>query len=122
MKWHYKCLKCGEWRSIEWETRDKEKECHKSKEGYMAPTPSNQPDAHVDTHEWPQDMEDAVVASKGNNCSVPGCKKNAETLDHRVPFSKGGRTSVTNLYPMCIEHNQSKNDSDYSEWLKTKRP
>jgi len=54
---------------------------------------------------------------KGNLCTVPGCKKKYETLDHRLAYNNVGKTSVENLFPMCNFHNQSKGDKDYRIWL-----
>ncbi|NQV15010.1 HNH endonuclease [bacterium] len=62
-------------------------------------------------------MEDVVVKIKGKACTVPGCKKDFETLDHRVPWSMSGNTSVDNLFPMCESHNLSKGDTDYQIWF-----
>ena len=62
-------------------------------------------------------MEDVVVVEKGDQCTAPGCEEARETLDHRVPFANGGRTSVENLFPMCHDHNLSKQDSDYDDWV-----
>lgn len=121
MKWHYKCSVCGEWRNIDWEKRNESFNCHKTKKTYIPPGPAQQKYAFVDTHNWPDEMERVVVAEKGDKCTVPGCSKSYETLDHRVPFSKSGRTSVNNLYPMCNAHNQSKGDFDYTVWLLTSK-
>lgn len=119
MKWNYRCPKCSQWRHVKWEERNSSFTCDKTKQSYTPPSPTDQHDAYVDTHEWPQEMEDTVIEVKGNKCSVPGCDKYYETLDHRVPWSKKGRTSVENLYPMCTAHNQSKGDSDYDLWVVT---
>lgn len=118
MKWHYRCPICHEWRNIDWDKRDKTYDCHKNEAAYIPPTPSEQNGAFVNTQEWPEEIEMVVVTLKGDLCTIPGCNKKYETLDHRIPYSKGGRTSVDNLWPMCNEHNQSKGDSDYDEWLK----
>lgn len=117
MKWHYVCPKCGERRTVEWDDRDSSRICHKTKQSYTPPTPAEQFDGYVDTHEWPVEMEDVVVRVKGKSCTVPGCQQRYQTLDHRVPWSKAGKTSVNNLFPMCNEHNQSKSDSTYETWL-----
>lgn len=119
MKWNYICPKCKDWRHVEWADRESKHNCHKTKESYIPPTPAQQTSAYVDTHDWPKEMEKIVVTNKGNKCTVPGCKKNYETLDHRLAYSNDGKTSVDNLFPMCIEHNQSKNNSDYKTWLAT---
>ncbi|MBI5645603.1 MAG: HNH endonuclease [Ignavibacteriae bacterium] len=83
----------------------------------FVPSPFSNPSAYVDTHNWPADMEAAVIKTKGNTCVVSGCGVRYETLDHIVPWSKGGRTSVENLQPMCNAHNSSKGDTDYPVWL-----
>jgi len=120
MKWNYRCPLCGNWRSVDWTERDNRQTCDVIHGTYVAPSPAVQRDAYVDTHEWPWELEQAVVSLKGRFCIVPGCLKPYETLDHRVAWSKGGRTSVVNLYPMCNKHNESKGDSDYWSWLATK--
>jgi len=120
MKWNYKCPKCNQWRSVEWSERNGSFNCHVNQATYTPPSPSQQHDAYVDEHDWPDEIEKVVVSVKGKNCTVPGCSKSYETLDHRIPWSKGGHTSVSNLFPMCNKHNQSKGDSNYSEWLATK--
>ncbi len=120
MKWHYRCPKCNNQKNVEWAKRTDKYKCNKTNSTYVPPTPSDQKDAYVDTHEWPTEMETVVVLLKGKNCTVPGCGKSYETLDHRVPYSKGGHTSADNLFPMCKDHNESKGDSDYALWLRSK--
>jgi len=119
MEWYYKCPKCGVWRGIRWNKIDEVRECHNTKQNYYPPTPALQHDAYVDTHNWPKEMENEVVRLRGNKCTVPGCTKNAQTLDHRLAWAKGGKTCVDNLFPMCNEHNQAKGDTDYNIWLST---
>lgn len=118
MKWNYKCSICYSWGSIDWKDIDNTYTCHSCKKIHISPKPENQFFAFVDTREWPNEMEKTVINIKGNKCTVPGCKKDYGTLDHRIAFSQGGKTSVNNLFPMCIEHNQSKGDKDYSIWLR----
>jgi 5-methylcytosine-specific restriction endonuclease McrA len=116
MIWNYKCPICGQWRSCNWEDRNNGKECHQYQRNYDVPTPAYQIDAFVDTHNWPVDMENAVVNLKGNKCTAPSCNKDYETLDHRIPYSNGGKTNVDNLFPMCNDCNQSKGDKNYLQW------
>jgi 5-methylcytosine-specific restriction endonuclease McrA len=73
--------------------------------------------AFLDCREYPPEMIEVVLGLRGCDCTVPGCLCPAEVLDHRVPFARGGRTSVENLYPMCDAHNSSKGDQDYCAWL-----
>jgi hypothetical protein len=117
MKWNYQCPFCGVWGNVDWERSDATFTCHSCQRNHAPPGPLEQRSAYVDSHEWPQEIEEAVTLVKGVNCTVPGCSTHYQTLDHRVAWSKGGRTSVDNLFPMCDSHNRSKGDSDYETWL-----
>ena len=119
MKWNFFCPLCSKPHSIDWSDRKSLKLCKTNGNAYIPPTPSIQPSAYVDTHEWPIEIETIVIMLKGENCTVPGCDAVSDTLDHRSSFSKSGKTSVDNLWPMCSEHNQSKSDADYTDWLST---
>jgi 5-methylcytosine-specific restriction endonuclease McrA len=121
MMYHFKCPVCQRKLIIDWEKRGTRKKCPSCGSWFAMPTPLDQKDAYVDTHNWPVEMENLVYATKGTQCSVPGCSKKAETLDHRIPYSEGGKTSVENLFPMCNSHNQSKGDTNYDVWLATQR-
>jgi 5-methylcytosine-specific restriction endonuclease McrA len=118
MKWNYICPKCQIWRKIEWDSRQAIFNCHNTNESYSPPTPSQQHIAYFDTREWPSEMETVVVNLKGKKCTVPGCNKDYESLDHRIAYANGGKTSVENLFPMCTDHNSSKGDKDYETWLR----
>ena len=39
------------------------------------------------------------------------------TLDHKIPQSKGGETSIENCVCACLDCNQLKADSDYDTFL-----
>ena len=117
MIWKFKCTVCKEWREIDWDRKDIRHTCHKTRESYYPPNPAEQHDAYLDSHDWTLDMEEIVVKFRGERCVVPGCIKHYETLDHRVPYSEGGKTSVKNLFPICFEHNDAKGDMDYDDWL-----
>jgi len=117
MKWHYDCPNCVSESRCDWQGRTGDRPCGSCKVPYSPPSPASDGAAYVDTHEWPVEMEQAVHASRGRKCTVPGCSRDADTLDHHVPHAKGGRTSVNNLFPMCQPHNQSKGDQDYAIWL-----
>lgn len=119
MKWNYRCPKCHKWRNIEWAERKESHRCHQTHESYYPPTLLEQHEGYLNTHEWPPEMEKIVVALKGENCTVPNCTKHYETLDHRVPYSKKGKTSVENLFPICEVHNLLKGDKSYIYWLMT---
>ena len=119
MEWHFQCPCCGGRVNSEWDSRHLRHKCIVLGDDYFPPGPGEQSEAFVDSREWPAEMEERVVALKGNNCTALGCDKKYETLDHRLDFSKGGKTSVENLWPMCAKHNKSKGDTDYAKWLET---
>lgn len=53
-----------------------------------------------------------------NQCAY--CEKNSLlTLDHFVPFSKGGPDCLGNLIPACLSCNSSKRDRNPEEWYKS---
>ena len=45
------------------------------------------------------------------------CEQPAETWDHVVPVSRGGKTEPANILPACIACNSSKRDRGLDEWL-----
>jgi 5-methylcytosine-specific restriction endonuclease McrA len=45
------------------------------------------------------------------------CDEPAETWDHVIPVSKGGKTEPANILPACVRCNSSKRDRDLDEWL-----
>lgn len=117
MNWNYACPRCRSWLSVPWRSRLDIFECPSCTARHQPPTPGAFPTGFVDTHNWPEEVERVVVFLRGNRCTVPGCLSFADTLDHRVPWSRGGRTSVSNLHPICEFHNRSKADADYPTWL-----
>ena len=116
MQWNYQCPRCGEWRVVDWVNRMDARKCHRTGQAYTPPSPAQQHNAFVDTHEWPAEMEEAVISAKGGVCTAPDCQTRYQTLDHHIPYAKGGRTSVENLNPMCNKHNQEKSDKNPSQW------
>lgn len=50
------------------------------------------------------------VRARDRVCVFPPCRKSAEKcdLDHRRPYSEGGRTSADNLQPLCPRHHELK--------------
>jgi 5-methylcytosine-specific restriction endonuclease McrA len=117
MLWYYPCPICSSLRIVDWDERADTRICHIHGFDYVPPSPGQSFSSFVDTQNWPVDMEVVVHAVKGRMCTVPGCNRKAETLDHRIPYAKNGRTSVHNLFPMCNAHNKSKGDTDYDIWL-----
>lgn len=87
-----------------------------NKKSYYSPSPAEQFHAYVDTHNWPVEMEETVIRLKGDKCTVINYRKDYETLDHRIAYSKGGKTSVENLFPICNDCNNSKGDEYYQSW------
>lgn len=120
MIYNYICPGCGWWRIVGWRERAERRKCHLTGRLYVPPSPTYQHYAFVDSHEWPLEMEVAALAARGKSCTVPGCFRLASTLDHRIPWSKGGVTSVLNLHPMCEQHNLAKGDLPYDFWLATR--
>jgi hypothetical protein len=49
-------------------------------------------------------------------CVFPPCRKSAQKcdVDHRRPFSQGGRTSADNLQPLCPRHHELKHDHGWT--------
>lgn len=50
----------------------------------------------------------ALVADFGGRCVHPGCESTAVTRDHVVPLSEGGSDYITNIQPLCRQHNCEK--------------
>jgi hypothetical protein len=112
MYWNFMCPKCNEWHQVKWTNRLKIYKCQETKIRYIPPSPSLQYEAYVDTYEWTDEMKRATIALKGIYCSVEGCRNRYGTLYHKVPWTKGGRTSVNNLFPICHAHSRSIDDTD----------
>lgn len=51
----------------------------------------------------------------GGGCAY--CPESAQTVDHVVPVSRGGRTTVDNVVPACRSCNSSKKASDPQPWI-----
>lgn len=60
----------------------------------------------------PRSVQAKVVETYGNQCwlKFPGCTGRADTLDHLMPYSKGGGDSVNNLRPACRHCNSLRAD------------
>lgn len=48
------------------------------------------------------------------------CLQVANSWDHIVPISQGGRTTPGNIVPACNKCNSSKNNQDVFEWMNKK--
>lgn len=60
----------------------------------------------------PRSVQAKVVETYGSTCwlKFPGCTGRADTLDHLMPYSKGGTDSVNNLRPACRHCNSLRAD------------
>ncbi len=119
MLWHYSCPECGQPLQVEWDHSRTERTCGHCHKRHYPPTPAEDHLAYVGSDRWPKEIEEAVIALRGDACSVPGCFHMYTTLVHRKPESQGGHTSVDNLLPMCAHHAREKGQQDYTEWLRT---
>ena len=117
MIWHYHCPQCGRVREVSWDDISHEVACQDCGSAHYPRTPGQDHAAYVDGEYWPQEMEDEVVAMRGGACVVPGCYREHTTLVPRLPFAKGGKSSVENLVPACAQHAPTRDQGDYDEWL-----
>lgn len=63
--------------------------------------------------EWAQ-LRDAVLERDNSLCHY--CGEYADTVDHVVPVSKGGDSSLGNLVAACRPCNRAKKDTDAEEF------
>lgn len=63
-----------------------------------------------------------VLLRDGYKCVYCGAK--ADTLDHIIPVSKGGKSTWENSYASCFKCNQKKNDRSIEElgWVSPPKP
>lgn len=57
-----------------------------------------------------KNLREKVFARDKYRCVVCGSTENL-TIDHRIPYSKGGTTEMSNLQTLCESCNQKKADS-----------
>lgn len=57
-------------------------------------------------------LETLVLARDGSKCVMCGktAKDTILEVDHIIPVSKGGKTTLDNLQTLCIDHNRGKAD------------
>lgn len=67
-------------------------------------------------HRVGRDLRAEVFARDGHRCSYCGGTEQPFQLDHIVPVSKGGETSLANLTVACRPCNLSKGDKTVAEW------
>ena len=60
------------------------------------------------------------VKQSSSNCYYCGCKlnNNQKTVDHKLPMSRGGKTTEDNLVVSCIDCNQDKDSMTEDEFNK----
>ena len=56
-----------------------------------------------------------ILERDGYTCHY--CGKYGNTIDHKLPRSKGGLSTVTNCVCACLRCNQRKNDMDYEKFM-----
>lgn len=63
----------------------------------------------------PIEGRDALLEAFAGLCAY--CSNDAETWDHIVPVSKGGRTEPGNMLPACASCNSRKKDRDVYDFI-----
>lgn len=56
----------------------------------------------------------AVLEANEGKCTY--CGRPSQTMDHVIPFAKGGADTMANLVPACDSCNQKKNDKTPPAW------
>ena len=71
-------------------------------------------DHGTNTYRPPADLA-AFVIARDQTCTFPGCRRAAHRcdLDHEVPASTGGATSVDNLAALCRRHHRAKHQAGW---------
>ncbi|WP_235562961.1 HNH endonuclease signature motif containing protein, partial [Microbacterium sp. Root53] len=66
-------------------------------------------------HRTPTAAQRRYLLARDGTCRVPGCATKAKhcDIDHTIPWSKDGPTSVDNLAHLCEPHHMMKH---YSPW------
>ena len=67
--------------------------------------------AHTDSY-TPTEAMRRVVCARHTHCVFPGCTMPSRLcqLDHRIAFNQGGKTTPSNLFPLCQKHHNLKTD------------
>lgn len=66
----------------------------------------------------PIDIRRAVIARDGLACVYCGDAEGPFDLDHKTPWSRGGRHTIENLCVACVSCNRSKGACTAEEWTK----
>ena len=80
---------------------------------YTVTDPDNgQTVSHGTTRRRPSATQRRAVQSRDETCAFPGCRMPAtrSDLDHRIPYSQGGSTTVDQLAPLCRRDHCIKHD------------
>lgn len=67
----------------------------------------------VNSSEWSA-IRGAVLRRDSNRCHY--CGKDANTVDHKTPLSRGGKSTLDNLVAACRACNSSKAGRDEKQW------
>lgn len=73
-------------------------------------------DLSVDTYKPPVNMA-RFVKAQHPRCCFPGCRRRAAInteLDHILDWQYGGRTTPTNLQPLCTRHHHVKHEAGWT--------
>ncbi|MGA1416710.1 MAG: HNH endonuclease [Candidatus Nanopelagicaceae bacterium] len=58
---------------------------------------------------------DLLWILQNGRCAICGCELNSFDVDHVVPFSRKGETTIWNLQPLCVTCHKSKHSSKSSD-------
>ena len=59
----------------------------------------------------------ACLSYFDGQCAYCGTTRGRLTVDHLVPQSKGGTSTLNNMVPACEACNQRKADHEWREWM-----
>jgi hypothetical protein len=73
--------------------------------------PASDPDTYT-----PSAALDRYIRLRDRTCRFPGCNRPAEftDIDHRQPFTAGGRTTADNLHCLCRHHHRLKHEGNWT--------
>lgn len=69
-----------------------------------------------DIYHWRYNITDTNINPPMFPVKCVYCGARAESMDHVIPRSRGGKNDRNNLLPACTKCNSSKNDKTPAEW------